>query len=124
VSVQKRPLSGMVLASGAAVPVAVGVAVKVLHTFGSVATQQGGPFVDQVSVWLNNFDNAPHDVVLAFGGPTPSALGTFTIPAQTTIQALFDVPFASARDAAATTLTAVTSINNRVAAWGWFAEVL
>ena len=125
-SVQKRPLSGMVQPSGVALPVAIpqGPARAVLHTLGSVGTQQGGPFVDRISVWVSNSDVAnDHLASLAFFNPT-SILAEVLVPKGSTVEVLVDVPFASARDAVPATLEASADAAGVLTAWGWFARPL
>jgi len=121
-STQKRPLSGTVDANtGAAVPKALGVAPVVIHTLGSVPSQNGGPFLDDITLELSNTTGGAKVVDLVLGGV---AFMSVSVPANGVLEVLTDIPFASARDAAASTLTAACAAGAGVFAYGWFARVL
>ena len=120
-STQKRPLSGMVGATGLAQPVKILNAATTLHTLGSVPSQQGGPFFDDLTVVLSNTSNGAKVVDLALNGVV---FASISVGANATIAALVDMPFASARDVAASVLTALCATTDVVFAYGWFARPL
>lgn len=117
---QKRPLSGMIQPSGAALPIGLAPVPAVLHTLSGVGTQQGGPFFDQITLFASNADPAvDHLVTLTLGG---APLLSVLVPKSSTLQLLVDVPFASPKDAAPATLMGSSPVG--VIVWGWFARPL
>lgn len=119
---QKRPLSGMVNASsGLTQPIKLAATATTVHTLGNVPSQQGGPFIDDITLLLSNSANAAKKVTLAFNGVD---FAVVSLDANS-VQAVFvDMPFASARDAAASVLTAAAETADVVFAFGWFARPL
>ncbi len=118
--VQKRPLSGMVVA-GVAAPRAIdNVAPTTVHTLDNVASGSGGPYVDMVTLWVNNPTGGAVNVsVIAAGGATILV----AIPTLSTVKILDEEVFHNVKDTTAKVITAQGSAAGLVF-WGDFARVL
>lgn len=121
-SVQRRPLSGMVV-SGVAAPRAIdNVATTVLHTVDTLASQQGGPYIDVISLFVTNTTSGALVVtVTALGGATLAV----TVGVNATVQIFDQMPL----QCASTSSGAGTQILGQGAAaglhfFGWFARTL
>lgn len=118
-TVQRRPLTGMVVA-GIAAPRAIdNAAPTTLHTLDQSATQQGGPFVDMVSLSVENTTGGALTVTIIVAG---GASVVQSIPANT-VSLLFDQqPFQAASSGSA----AITGQGSGAGLvfWGWFARPL
>jgi len=121
-TVQRRPLTGMV-SSGVAAPRAISnVAPTVLHQVDSLATQQGGPYIDDVTLRVENTTGAPIVATITVLGGTAIAQ---SIPANSVVTLLDQDPFQAA---AASTGTGLQILGQGASAglvfWGWFARSL
>lgn len=120
-STQKRPLSGMVDPNtGAALPVAIGAGPTLLHTLGNVPAQNGGPFIDDITLVLSNTTNAALVVDVSVGGVLFASL---SVPANGLSPVTVDLPFASPRDTTPSKLEAKCATPG-VFGFGWFARPL
>lgn len=120
-STQKRPLSGMVDPNtGAALPRAVGAVATLIHTLGNVPAQNGGPFIDDITLVLSNTTGAALVVDLLLGG---LPLASISVPANGLVPVTVDLPFASPKDAPGATLTGQCAAPG-VVFFGWFARPL
>lgn len=88
--VLRRPLTGMI-SSGVAAPRAIdNVTATVLHTVDVSATGQGGPYVDLVTLFVENTTGGSLDLTLTVLSGTPM---TITIASKSTVKVLDEVPF-------------------------------
>jgi hypothetical protein len=115
-SLQKRPLSGMTVVSGAAVPIAVPVAPAapvVIHQLDTTA-----PYLDQVTLTVVNNDAAVQAVrVVVAGAPAFDV----EVPAQGSRTVLFDQPFYGVQGAPAASQITVQALGGAgMVAFGYF----
>jgi hypothetical protein len=123
-SVQKRPLTGMVdTITGAALPVVAPAAplAKVIHTLDATSSQLGGPFIDMVTLLVNNADPAAtHDIKVTIGG-VPMQV---TIPRAANVALLVDNVFQSGSAGPAQITVSDVDGTGHLTAWGFFARPL
>lgn len=120
-TVQRRPLSGMVNSTtGVAAPLTISnVAPTTIHTMDTTADSQGGPFVDQVTVLVQNPTAGNLDVTITIAGGTPIVQ---TIVAKATAAVVLDnVPFFG--NGTSSLITGQGS-NTGLLFFGWFARPL
>ena len=108
---QKRPLNGSSVWP-LAVPVAPGVT---LHTLDNTSTNLGGPYIDQLSIVINNGSSTDTEVQIVVGTGQP-VIVTCTGNRSTTI--LFEQPFLEA--GAAVVATDVGANPGSLVAYGYF----
>lgn len=119
-TMQKRPLSGMVQATGEAKPIAVSnVAPTNIHTEDASSTQLAGPFADEVTLYANNPTGASIDLTVTINGMATLV----AVASKTTMQVLDAVPFRSADNTAASVITGQGSAAG-VLVWGYFGRPL
>ena len=121
-SVQRRPLTGMIV-SGVAAPRAVdNVAPTVLHTVDITSTQQGGPYIDVVTLYVTNTTGG---AIVATVTPLSGATLLVSVGANATVQILDQQPLqcASASSGAATQITG-QGASAGLHFYGWFARPL
>jgi hypothetical protein len=119
-TMQKRPLAGMVQATGEAKPIALGNGVATaVHTEDVTNTQQGGPFADEVTIFVNNPTGGALNATLTINGvATLTAVG-----AGATVKVLDGAVFRSADGSTAAVITGQGSGAGLIA-WGWFMRPL
>lgn len=121
-SVQRRPLTGMVSAGVAAPRVIDNVAPTVLHTVDTLAAQQGGPYIDAVTLFVTNITGG---AIVATVTPLSGATLLVSVGANATVQIFDQQPF----QAASTSSGAAAQITGQGASaglhfYGWFARPL
>jgi len=108
------------VSAGVAAPRAVNnAAPTVLHTVDQTSSQQGGPYVDQVTLVVENTTGAPIVITVTVLGGTPVAQ---SIPANSVVTLFDGQPFQAATSGAAT-ITGQGAAAGLVF-WGWFARPL
>lgn len=117
-TMQKRPLSGMVdPVSGLAKPIAIGVGPTLIHTEDGTTPQQAGPFADEVTVIANNPTGAPIVLTLVVNGVSL----VVAVPAQSSLPVLAGAIFRSADGQPG---SVIQGSGAGVIIWGWFARPL
>jgi heme A synthase len=105
--IQKRPLGG-----GTGAPVAIAAGGTTVHTFDATTTANGGPYMDEVSLFVNNpTAGALNVTVVVLGGATI----VFALAARTTGQIFTEQPF---RLSGGTIICSEATA--ALVAWGWF----
>jgi hypothetical protein len=118
--VQKRPLTGMI-SSNVAAPRPVAVAPgTTLHTLDNSSTANGGPYVDMVTLWVNNPTGGALDLTITIGGGTAILVA---IASKTTVKVLDEEVFQNAPSASAVVINGIGSGAGLVF-WGDFARIL
>lgn len=105
---QRRPLAQ------ASLPLAVTAGGVVVHTLNATAATKGGPWLQEVTLWIANSHNAAQVVRVAVSGA-----GSFdtSVPANTELMVFDGIPMVSS--GATITCTNVTAAGS-MAAFGWF----
>lgn len=120
-SVQKRPLTGMVNNTGAALPVLATAVAFVIHTLDATSSMSGGPFIDMVTLFANNQDNAnAHDLTVTIGG----VVTIVTVPKGSNLAILVDNVFQSPTTGAVTIQVTDAGATGKLTVWGYFARPL
>lgn len=115
---QIRPLSGMVV-SGVAAPRVLTGADSLIHQLDTLATQQGGPYVDLVSLYVQNPTGAGVDLLLTVAG---GSVITQTITSKAAAVLVLDnVPFQTAANATAAN-TQIVGHGTGLVFWGTFSR--
>jgi hypothetical protein len=117
-TMQKRPLSGMVNPlNGEAKPILIGAVPVTVHVEDATTVQQGGPFADEVTVVVNNPTAAPIDFTMVINGVTT----VDAIPAKASAAVLVGAVFRSPDGSAAAT---ITGAGQNLVVFGWFMRPL
>lgn len=95
-------------------PVLVAAAGTVVFTTNATASTKGGPYPNQVTLWICNNHSAAQIVSIAIGNGSVLEL---TIAADSQVKALDDIPFVSS--GMDITCTNVTNLGD-MSAYGWF----
>lgn len=110
-TLQRRPLSGL---SGGIVFVTTAGALTV-HTLNATASTSGGPFIQEVTLWVMNGANATRTLTVTVNGVSTAAI---TLPANTLPFKVFDgQPFLAS---GATIQLQASADATSISAWGWF----
>lgn len=120
--VLRRPLTGMI-SSGVAAPRAIdNVTATVLHTVDTSATGQGGPYVDLVTLFVENTTGGNLDLTLTVLSGTQMII---TIASKATVKVLDEVPFqtSSTSSGTATQVRGLGS-NTGLVFYGYFVRPL
>lgn len=115
---QFRPLSGMVV-SGVAAPRALGAANSVIHQLDTLPTQQGGPYVDVVTLFVHNPTDAGVDLVLTVAG---GAAVTQTIASKAQASLVLDCTPCQAAPNTTGAASQILGLGNGLVFWGSFSR--
>lgn len=107
---EHRPLGGNT-ASGLPVAVPNGSTVT-LHTLDGTSAQNGGPYIDELSLWVSNGSGGALNLTLTVGGGTPIVTA---VAAGALVQVLDKIPF---RSSGASVLAQGNGAG--LVAWGYF----
>lgn len=120
-TVQRRPLTGMI-SSGVAAPRAIdNVAPTVLHTVDTLSTQQGGPYTDLVSLFVSNTTGGAIVATITVLGSAGTVL--VSIAANATVQIFDQQPFQCASTSSGTGTQIVgQGAGAGLRFYGWFAR--
>lgn len=110
------------VSGGIAAPRVLGANDSVIHQLDISATQQGGPFVDVVTLFVENPTAGDLDLVLTVAGGSPI---TQTIKSKTVAVVVLDqVPFQAAPNSTASAASQILGHGALLVFWGWFARPL
>jgi len=119
-TIQKRPLSGMVIAGVAAPRPVSNTGPTTLHTLDQTASQQGGPYPGLIDLWVSNPTGGDLNVSVIVAGGTPFLVKVTTL---TTLKVLDGAVFQAAASPGVATVTGQGSGAGLVF-WGEFANPL
>lgn len=112
---QHRPLVNANGSNG--VPIAGSTTGVVVHTTDASTAANGGPRLDEISLWVNNPDETDQTCVVTVDG---TAL-TFIVPADSTVQVLENYPLRAAAAGTGATITLTGAVDfTQPRAYGYF----
>ena len=121
-SVQRRPLTGMV-SSGVSAPRALGTTDGLIHQLDTLSPQQGGTYIDVVTLMVANTTGEDIEVTVIVCGGAPVVQA---VPANSSLMVFDQTPFQAAANAtgASTQIVGHSASAESLVFWGWFARPL